>query len=998
MVVSSVFAAGKPGGHAAVALLLFVLFGTCTAQQHIGINHLRSDRGRLHLTFTLSCDNTRLLHVDPQNVRLQEDALPVRDFTLRAPEIARAPVCAILVFDASGSMGAEGVAGAKNAGHAFIDMMDGMKDRAAIMWFGDTVTLAQHLTSDRKDLHAAMDRMPRGGGTALWDACFQALQLLAGMPDSVYRSLIVLSDGTDNSSSFTGAAIENEANRLGVYVNSVSLWSGWSGLSSLAFVTGGLSFYTDTPDDLAGYYTEIFREMRDAYGEFILTWEKRTCDDGKNHSMQLDVDIPCSSSYTATRSFRADLDSAAFAHMPMHLGNTFVQGGQEATTTLWLDAPVDTTLLYDFSFRLHFDTDRLQLQRIDAPPGTLLHGMNLSSTDLSNGARVTVTGSTVFSGVGAMADITFLAHRKMDTAYVPVDIYDWEFEAGCLRPEIAGGHIGVFPPTPHPLIACEIFAPSVLGWERSSGDYTPNPFSVSARFLNAGGETARNARFAIAYDSSKLHRILPAEDTIAYAASDITTGSHGAVAWDLWTPRLLHDDTTEVTITAMFDNHPPVTCRKTIVIPRADAVLACELHTPEFWSDPARGRFGPMPFPVSAVIRNIGGRTADPITAGIVLPDSMMLAGADAPDRFQKSPVPPALAPGDSAVVAWMLKHPPVRHAQSPQVQVIVQSSSTAASSCSAPVNLPAIDLSPFHFTLTRKGGTILCEGDSLLLDASSGRDSWRWNTGDSTRTIVVREGGTYYCEVRLGNRTGYSDTVHVTVREAPQPALAISGSLPLCAGDSLLLDAGEGYAAYAWNTGAATRVITVTLPGAYWVRVTDEGGCTGSSDTVEVNVVSPPRKPDITRIDDKLIVDSAGALQWFHDGSVLEGENARTLTLLRTGTYHVRVTDANGCTAESEPFDVRVLGVADLPAAIRSLSVFPNPAGDMLQLRLSLRDAGAVRVSMTDMLGRVVIRQLLHPATVHRSRLDLGALLPGVYVLRIEAASAQVSRMIIRR
>jgi len=998
MVAPLFFAAGKLRAHAAVLLLLFVVFTTGTAQQHIGINHLRSDSGRIHLTFTLSCDNTRLMNVDPTSLRIREDGLSVTEFTLRAPAAARAPVCAILVFDASGSMGAEGVAGAKNAGHAFINMMDGMKDRAAIMWFGDTVTLAQHLTTDRTDLHVAMDRMPRGGGTALWDACFQALQLLGGMPDSVYRSLIVLSDGTDNSSSFTGGAITNEARRLGVYINSVSLWSGWSGLSSVAQMTGGLSFYTDDPDDLAGYYTEIFREMRDAYGEFFLTWKKRTCDDGENHTVQLDVDSPCSSSYTATGVFRADLDSASFASMPMHLGSTFVQGGQEATSTLWLDAPVDTTLLYDFSFRLLFDTDRLQLQQIDAPAGTLLEGFQLSFTNTAFGAEVTMSGTTLFSGIGAMADLTFLAQKKLDTAYVSVDIVDWDFEAGCLRPAVKAGHIGIFPPTPHPLIACEIFAPEVLAWERSAGDYAPNPFSVSARFLNAGGMTARNARFAIAYDSTKLRRILPAEDTIAYAAADITSGSHAAVAWDLWTPRLLYDDTTDVMITAMFDNHPPVTCRKTIVIPRADAVLTCHLQTPEFWADPARGRFGPMPFSVNAVIRNIGGRNANQITAGIVLPDSMTLAGADAPDRFVKIPIPSELAPGDSAVVEWLLQHPPVRHAQSPEVQVIVQSSSTAASSCTAPVNLPAIDLSPFHFTLTRKGGTVLCEGDSVLLDASSGRDSWRWNTGDSTRVIAVREEGIYFCVVRLGNRTGYSDTVRVTVREAPTPVLTVDGSLPLCAGDSLLLDAGEGFAGYAWNTGAATRMLTVILPGAYWVHVTDDAGCTGSSDTVQVNVVSPPRRPEITRIDDRLVVDSAGALQWYRDGRAMEGETSRMLALVRTGTYHVHVTDANGCTAKSEPFDVSVLDMKHLPPAIRSFNVFPNPTGDVLQLRLTLRDAEAVYVSITDMLGRVVIRQTLHPAWQHRSSLDMGSLLPGAYVLHVDAASMHISRMVIRK
>ena len=47
-----------------------------------------------------------------------------------------------------------------------------------------------------------------------------------------------------------------------------------------------------------------------------------------------------------------------------------------------------------------------------------------------------------------------------------------------------------------------------------------------------------------------------------------------------------------------------------------------------------------------------------------------------------------------------------------------------------------------------------------------------------------------------------------------------------ICAGDSLILDAGEGYAAYEWSDGSTDRTITVSDSGVYSVTVTGADGC----------------------------------------------------------------------------------------------------------------------------------------------------------------------------
>jgi len=54
---------------------------------------------------------------------------------------------------------------------------------------------------------------------------------------------------------------------------------------------------------------------------------------------------------------------------------------------------------------------------------------------------------------------------------------------------------------------------------------------------------------------------------------------------------------------------------------------------------------------------------------------------------------------------------------------------------------------------------------------------------------------------------------------------------------NSEILDAGEGFNSYLWNTGATTQTITVTESGQYWVKVTNNHNCE-NSDTIYVHFV----------------------------------------------------------------------------------------------------------------------------------------------------------------
>lgn len=71
-------------------------------------------------------------------------------------------------------------------------------------------------------------------------------------------------------------------------------------------------------------------------------------------------------------------------------------------------------------------------------------------------------------------------------------------------------------------------------------------------------------------------------------------------------------------------------------------------------------------------------------------------------------------------------------------------------------------------------------------------------------------------------------------------PSITANKSTILCPGESVILDAGEGYTAYRWNTGQTTRYLTVAQAGEYRVEVTDSQGCSFATNPIMVSVKQP--------------------------------------------------------------------------------------------------------------------------------------------------------------
>lgn len=227
-----------------------------------------------------------------------------------------------------------------------------------------------------------------------------------------------------------------------------------------------------------------------------------------------------------------------------------------------------------------------------------------------------------------------------------------------------------------------------------------------------------------------------------------------------------------------------------------------------------------------------------------------------------------------------------------------------ACSSASASVNVTLNQPAP---TISANGNTTFCQGGSVGLSVTNTFSSYAWSTGATTQSITATAGGNYTCTVTQGGCSGTSNTISVTVNSNPTSTITNNGPLTFCQGGSVTLDAGAGFASYAWSNAATTQTINATTGGAYSVTITQNNCSASSSASVTVN--SNPT-PTVTANGSTNIC--AGNSVTLDAGagyaSYLWSNNATTQTIgaNSTGNYTCTVTQ-NGCSGTSNTVSVTV-------------------------------------------------------------------------------------------
>ena len=295
-----------------------------------------------------------------------------------------------------------------------------------------------------------------------------------------------------------------------------------------------------------------------------------------------------------------------------------------------------------------------------------------------------------------------------------------------------------------------------------------------------------------------------------------------------------------------------------------------------------------------------------------------------------------------------------------------------------------------------------------VIQRAGSGNDaSGSFYVNESRRDFVI----SWYLQDINGNSTSFETNLHInyelntaipdtyamnpggdvnTVYISYQPA----SSITLTATPS----GGNAPYSYNWSTvpSQSTQQITVSPPVAgtynYNVIVTDASGCTAEfTKTITAINISSGQNLEKVYICNRDLKGKWTTL------SVLKGSVANHLAhgdylgkcLATTSTEQSNVTAGRTSTTTGEV------------ALMKEMKLYPNPAGNYLDVQWTTILPGASSISITDLQGRVLrkfntgVRQ---PHAINKQRISLQSLARGTYILTLTNGSEkQVSKFVVQ-
>jgi gliding motility-associated-like protein len=211
---------------------------------------------------------------------------------------------------------------------------------------------------------------------------------------------------------------------------------------------------------------------------------------------------------------------------------------------------------------------------------------------------------------------------------------------------------------------------------------------------------------------------------------------------------------------------------------------------------------------------------------------------------------------------------------------------------------------------ITAQGPTTFCEGDSVVLESSTG-NFVIWSNGlENFNQILVTTSGSYYVTATDGICPATSDTIIVTVIPTPEASFTLDGDTAVCEGTCVNITADQS-TGISWSfpdgTESTSQAISACLTGDYILSVT-ENGCVGT-ESVTIFVSPLPTAPVITLNGSDVICEGESALlqssyntgnQWNIDGVVIDGSIGNAHSTSVGGLFTVTYTDEIGCSSTS--------------------------------------------------------------------------------------------------
>ena len=180
---------------------------------------------------------------------------------------------------------------------------------------------------------------------------------------------------------------------------------------------------------------------------------------------------------------------------------------------------------------------------------------------------------------------------------------------------------------------------------------------------------------------------------------------------------------------------------------------------------------------------------------------------------------------------------------------------------------------------VTITGITSLCEGESTTL-VVTGADTYLWNNGSTNNSINIDAEGTYSVIGTDTNGCWGAASAIVTVHSITLPVISVNGTISACLSSTATLFLNESYSSYLWSTGEVSPTIDVSEPGYYWVAVTDDNGCTATSEIIQLGAST--LIPDTASICVVSVENNHNLIVW----EVMDNPNVESYRVYRENNY----------------------------------------------------------------------------------------------------------------
>jgi Ca-activated chloride channel homolog len=257
---------------------------------------VRAETREVDVVFTVTDKHGRFVrNLKQEDVRVFDNNKPPAKVVSFAAQ-TDLPLRVGLLIDASGSIRDRFRFEQEAAAEFMASIIRPSRDKAFIMGFDTDPEVTQDFTNDTAQLAKGIRMLRPAGGTAIFDAIYQACRqkmMRTGDEQPVRKALIILSDGDDNYSQYSREQAIQMAQRAEVIIYAISTnptntyTQGDDVLKQIASATGGQAFFPFKVENLSNAFRDVQEELRSQYSIAYVPADFQH--DGSFHTIKIEV-------------------------------------------------------------------------------------------------------------------------------------------------------------------------------------------------------------------------------------------------------------------------------------------------------------------------------------------------------------------------------------------------------------------------------------------------------------------------------------------------------------------------------------------------------------------------------------------------------------------------------------------------------------------------------------------------------------------------------------